>query len=72
VSVSGQREYSDSGAYVSAIRNAKKRAYATQYRLWLLAGRNGDSPEVPTGLSYMGAQAVRLQLADFIPESVES
>jgi hypothetical protein len=51
--------------YVRAIKNPVKREYAYQV-LRYIAGI-ADKPERPTGLSVMAAQAVRLQLANFIP-----
>jgi hypothetical protein len=49
--------------YIRAIRNRVKRAYAVAY----LAYRLGEGPEPadPRDLSYMAAQAVRMNLADF-------
>ena len=48
--------------YVRGIRNKAKRDYAERYLAWLLNGEEGPEPD-STGLSYMGAQAVRLTLA---------
>jgi hypothetical protein len=46
--------------YVGRIRNPKKRAYALSYLRFL----NGLGPEPDRGqLSYMAAQAVRIELA---------
>lgn len=49
-------------AYVKAIRNVEKRRYAEAYLAYL----QGSAPEPDTAsyrLTYMGAQAVRLGLA---------
>lgn len=46
--------------YVAKIRNTQKRWYAERYADHLFQG--APSPEPPAGLSYMAAQAVRLQL----------
>jgi hypothetical protein len=51
--------------YVRGIRNPVKREYAYQV-LRYVAGI-ADKPNRPFGLSVMAAQAVRLQLANFIP-----
>lgn len=52
-------------AYVGRIRHLKKRAYAEQYVAWKLG--NGAEPEfAASGLSYMGAQAVRLAVAEML------
>lgn len=51
-------------SYVRRIRNVSKRAYAEVYLQWLRAGRSGQEPLRPNNLSYMAAQAVRLELYD--------
>lgn len=52
--------------YVGAVRNVNKRDYARLYLAWIVDGRpDGRDPE-PVGLSYMGAQAVRLAMAAII------
>ena len=48
--------------YMNLIRNKAKRDYGFAYIAWLKNGAVGHSPERPPGLSYMGAQAVRIQL----------
>lgn len=54
--------------YIKAIRNPAKRAYAEHYWAYLVDNivRNvtTDSPQ-PSGLTYMAAQAVRLNLHTF-------
>jgi len=67
----------DVRVYVVSIRNRAKQGYAAAYAMHLLHGdrapdtddrlRDG-SPAYP-GLSYMAAQAVRMRLAELIPES---
>ena len=51
--------------YILAIRNDVKRAYAVAYWAWIEQGRPGDEPQRPTDLSYMAAQAVRLNLEEY-------
>ncbi|HEU5407205.1 MAG TPA: hypothetical protein VFU48_05525 [Nitrospira sp.] len=46
--------------YIDKIRNPLKRSYAASYYDYLRNG--GDEPTRPEGLSYMAAQAVRLEL----------
>ena len=48
--------------YANLIRNANKRRYASLYISWLIEGAVGMEPE-QEGLSYIGAQAVRLHIA---------
>lgn len=48
--------------YVRATRNPKKRAYAAQYVAWKL-GEAIEPDSAASGLSYMGAQSVRLSVA---------
>jgi len=48
-------------AYIRKIRNAEKKAYATEYAVWLLKGSRGSEPRSGV-LSFMGAQAVRMSL----------
>jgi hypothetical protein len=53
-------------AYVHSIRNQAKAKYAHAYADFLLG--YGQEPDSRTfQLSFMGAQAVRLQLSDIIP-----
>jgi hypothetical protein len=47
--------------YVYAIRNVHKRQYAREYALWCESKRDED-PERPAELSYLAAQAVRMNL----------
>ena len=54
--------------YIKGIRNEAKRAYAVAYLKWIRSGEQGDSPEY-VGLSYMAAQAVRLNLRDYEPHA---
>ena len=51
--------------YLNLLRNAPKRRYGFTYVAWLRNGAVGVEPERPKGLSFMGAQAVRLAVADF-------
>ncbi len=57
-------------AYLRAIRNAAKHDYANQYANFLRAQEPGGHPEFasepdrPADLSYMAAQAVRMNLRD--------
>jgi hypothetical protein len=55
-------------AYVNRLRNPAKRAYAEKYVTFLLSQRYGAPvPEPERGaLSVMGAQAVRLRLAELM------
>ena len=48
--------------YVSRIKNKKKKEYALKYWKWLQKGEKGPEPEYD--LTYMGAQAVRMNLMD--------
>ena len=52
------------GRYINAIRNANKKAYAQEFWAWLDAGKIGPEPQ-RTDLSYMAAQAVRVNLYGF-------
>jgi hypothetical protein len=51
----------DPDSYVARIRNQPKQSYAREYLAWK-RGYRLTEPERPDSLSYMGAQAVRLQL----------
>ena len=56
--------------YIKGIRNAGKRAYALAYWRWL-TGRTGKEPDFQgADISYMAAQAVRLNLDQIIGEMV--
>ena len=57
-------------AYIRRIRNAAKRDYATRYWAWL--SRAGPHPDEPEELSYMAAQAVRLQLHEHAARNAET
>jgi len=50
--------------YLNLIRNAAKRRYGFAYLAWLNGGAVGDEPE-RGALSYMAAQAVRIELATY-------
>jgi len=52
--------------YVNLIHNRAKRTYALAYVRWLRCGAMGQEPQ-GDGLSYMGAQAVRLAIREFNP-----
>lgn len=65
-------------AYVRAIKNATKKAYAQSYLLWLckewrdhFTGEPCAAPTAPAGMSYMVAQAVRMNMRELMPEAVE-
>lgn len=47
--------------YINRIRNQKKKTYAQEYLEWLRVG-DDDAPDPPEGLSYMAAQAVRMNV----------
>lgn len=47
---------------IDGYRNPLKRSYAASYYNYLRNG--GTEPERPEGLSYMAAQAVRMQLGE--------
>ena len=49
-------------AYVRRIRNPLKQAYAQAYASFVATGGGVHEPAQPTGLSYMAAQAVRMDL----------
>lgn len=62
--------------YIDSIRNKAKREYAEAYYLHVI--RNGQDPGAfeaklaaisPADLSYMGAQSVRLKVAEIIRSS---
>lgn len=52
--------------YVRRIRNSLKYVYANNYAAWVLNGRIGVEPVRVHGLSYMAAQAVRLEIEDLV------
>ena len=53
--------------YINRIRNKAKKRYAKEYLAWLMNRCNGKEPErIPYGLSYMAAQAVRMDLRDLV------
>lgn len=54
------QQRSNADAYIRAIRNTAKRQYAIAYRYFLTDGTN-EEPDRGK-LSYMAAQAVRLEL----------
>jgi hypothetical protein len=54
-------------AYIRRIRNPLKRAYAQAYWKWLASGQQGPEPERDPSLSYMAAQAVRMELHPCAP-----
>lgn len=47
--------------YIASIRSLAKKNYAARYADWIVCGSSGEEPP-RDGLSYMGAQAVRVQL----------
>ena len=65
----------ESARYVRSIRNVSKRGYAEHYRAYLIAVSclkgGADRPDLiepdwqNANLSYMGAQAVRMRLAEY-------
>ena len=55
----------DARRYISAIRNAAKQEYAHAYAAWMDGDRTGPEPDRPEGLSFMGGQAVRLNLYEY-------
>lgn len=50
-------------SYIASIRNRDKHAYASAYARWIHEGERGDPPDRGK-LSYMAAQAVRLNLRE--------
>ena len=51
--------------YIDRIHSKPKREYAARYYQMVI--RNGlDAPEPPAELTYMGAQAVRLKIAELM------
>ena len=59
--------------YIAGIRNAAKKTYARRYLAWVRSGRAGhNGPEWDrSALSYMAAQAVRMEIDGFIPVDSE-
>ena len=55
--------------YIRATRNPIKKQYANAYAMFQMAGRG--EPEIPTGISYMASQAVRLRIIAIINSYVE-
>ncbi len=58
------RDIDKAHGYVRRIRNKQKKQYAAEY-LSFLRGY-GPEPELPKDLSYMGAQAARMNLEDIL------
>jgi hypothetical protein len=58
-------------AYIRAIRNEPKQAYAIAYLAYLKAGSSGAEP-ARGDLSYMAAQAVRLHLYNVLNTKVSN
>lgn len=56
--------------YIRSIRNAAKRAYAEQYLKWYTNPPTEAEPD-RGALSYMGAQAVRINIAEICAVSTE-
>lgn len=56
--------------YVRRIRNSDKRWYASTYLAYAL-GEQGE-PSRPAGLSYMAAQAVRMEINEILHCGVRS
>ena len=54
----------ETARYVKSIRNPLKREYAKAWLRFLTCG--GEEPLDPQGLSYMAAQAVRLNLRELV------
>jgi len=48
--------------YANLLRNKPKREYAFAYIAWLRNGAEGPAPERGKGLSFMGAQAVQMEI----------
>ena len=50
--------------YIRKIKNPSKKQYATEYYNWLKNGKRGEEPDYTDykSLSYMAAQAVRMNL----------
>lgn len=49
-------------AYIRRTRNPVKKVYAQQLYWFKLLGGSQPEPKTPDSLSYMGAQAVRLEV----------
>lgn len=62
----GQRSAADT--YIRRIRNTSKRAYAREYWYWLVFndGRPAEAEPKRGNLSYMAAQAVRMDLSSIL------
>jgi len=60
--------HTTAGVKARRIRNAQKREYAHAYLSYILADKRGKEPEYGT-LSYMAAQAVRMQLDSIFAET---
>lgn len=59
-------ELSAAYRYLNLLRNKPKRVYGFAYLAWLRNHAIGQEPESPVGLSVMGAQAVRHNLAEIL------
>lgn len=54
--------------YIESLRSPTKKRYARDYYQWIRAGRvDADHPADPPTLSYMAAQAVRMNLDEIMP-----
>lgn len=70
--VNPSNAWDEAAAYIRAIRNEDKRRYGQDQLAWLRRGGAGSEPARPPGLSYMGAQAVRIQLSAILSRSVSN
>lgn len=60
-----EHKFVTASRYIESLRSAAKKRYARHYYQYIRAGRREPSPEYPA-LSYMAAQAVRMQLDEIM------
>lgn len=57
-------------SYIARIRNAAKKQYAKDYAAYVINGRQGREPL--HSLTFMGAQAVRMNLCELMESNNET
>ena len=61
-----EHKFTAASRYIESLRHAAKKRYARDYYQWLRSGELGDMPNDPASLSYMAAQAVRMNLREIM------
>jgi hypothetical protein len=65
-----RHRFTKASRYIDSLRHAAKRKYAREYYQWIRSGFRPDQEAdySPDSLSFMAAQAVRMNLAEIMAE----